>query len=43
LQKLADKTGLEISVSHFPPGTSKWSRIEHRLLSFIRKNWRGHR
>ena len=41
LQKLADETGLEISVSHFPPGTSKWIRIEHRLFSFITKNWRG--
>jgi hypothetical protein len=41
LQKLADETGLEISVSHFPPGTSKWNRIEHRLFSFITKNWRG--
>jgi hypothetical protein len=41
LQKLADETGLEISVCHFPPGTSKWNRIEHRLFSFITKNWRG--
>ena len=41
LQKLADKTGLEISVCHFPPGTSKWNKIEHRLFSFITKNWRG--
>jgi transposase len=41
LQKLADDTGLEISVCHFPPGTSKWNRIEHRLFSFITKNWRG--
>ena len=41
LQKLADETGLEISVCHFPPGTSKWNKIEHRLLSFITKNWRG--
>jgi len=41
LQKLADETGLEISVSHFPPGTSKWNKIEHRLFSFITKNWRG--
>jgi hypothetical protein len=41
LQKLADETRLEISVSHFPPGTSKWNKIEHRLFSFITKNWRG--
>ena len=41
LQKLADETGLEISVCHFPPGTGKWNRIEHRLFSFIAKNWRG--
>src|SRR6266700_1412869 len=41
LQKLADDTGLEISVCHFPPGTSKWNKIEHRLFSFITKNWRG--
>jgi hypothetical protein len=41
LQQLADETGLEISVCHFPPGTSKWNKIEHRLFSFISKNWRG--
>ena len=41
LQKLADETGLTITVSHFPPGTSKWNKIEHRLFSFISKNWRG--
>ena len=41
MQKLADETGLAISVCHFPPGTSKWNRIEHRLFSFITKNWRG--
>lgn len=41
LQKLADETGLIIVVSHFPPGTSKWNKIEHRLFSFISKNWRG--
>ncbi|MBA2280753.1 MAG: hypothetical protein H0W25_05890 [Acidimicrobiia bacterium] len=40
LQRLADDTNLEISVCHFPPGTSKWN-IEHRLWSFIAKNWRG--
>jgi hypothetical protein len=41
LQKLADQTGLSISVCHFPPGTSKWNKIEHRLFSFISSNWRG--
>jgi hypothetical protein len=41
LQKLANQTGLEIVVCHFPPGTSKWNKIEHRLFSFISKNWRG--
>jgi hypothetical protein len=41
LQKLADETGLEISVCHLPPGTSKWNKIEHRLFSFISQNWRG--
>ena len=41
LQKLADATGLEISVCHLPPGTSKWNKIEHRLFSFISQNWRG--
>jgi len=41
LQRLADQTGLAITVSHFPPGTSKWNKIEHRLFSFISKNWRG--
>ena len=41
LQKLADYTGLSLSVSHFPPGTSKWNKIEHRLFSFISSNWRG--
>lgn len=41
LRKLADETGLEISVCHFPPGTSKWNKIEHRLFSFISQNWRG--
>jgi hypothetical protein len=41
LQKLADETRLEISVCHLPPGTSKWNKIEHRLFSFISKNWRG--
>jgi transposase len=41
LQKLADEIGLPIAVSHFPPGTSKWNKIEHRLFSFISQNWRG--
>jgi len=41
LQKLADETGLVIRVCHLPPGTSKWNKIEHRLFSFISKNWRG--
>lgn len=41
LQRLADQTGLCISVCHFPPGTSKWNKIEHRLFSFISSNWRG--
>ena len=41
LQKLANETNLSISVCHFPPGTSKWNKIEHRLFSQITKNWRG--
>ena len=41
LQTLADETGLRISVSHFPPGTSKWNKIEHRMFSQITMNWRG--
>jgi len=41
LQKLADDTGLSVSVCHFPPGTSKWNKVEHRLFSFISSNWRG--
>src|ERR1700691_1795406 len=41
LQKLADETELDIAVCHFPPRTSKWNRIEHRLFSFITMNWRG--
>jgi len=41
LQRLADETGLAISVCHLPPGTSKWNKIEHRLFSFITQNWRG--
>jgi transposase len=41
LQKLVDELGFPISVCHLPPGTSKWNKIEHRLFSFITKNWRG--
>jgi transposase len=41
LQHFADRTGLTISVSHFPPGTSKWNKIEHRLFCHITENWRG--
>jgi len=41
LQELANETGLQFHVSHFPPGTSKWNKIEHRLFSYISKNWRG--
>jgi len=41
LQKLADRIGVEIVVCHFPPGTSKWNKVEHRLFSFITSNWRG--
>jgi hypothetical protein len=41
LQKLANKLGLDIMVSHLPPGTSKWNKIEHRLFSFISQNWRA--
>ena len=42
LQRFANHTGLAISVCHFPPGTSKWNKIEHRLFSHIAMNWRGH-
>jgi hypothetical protein len=41
LQRFSDASGLTISVSHLPPGTSKWNKIEHRLFSFISQNWRG--
>ncbi|MGH2612745.1 MAG: ISAzo13 family transposase, partial [Rhabdochlamydiaceae bacterium] len=41
LQKFANKSGLEITVCHFPPGTSKWNKIEHRLFSYISLNWKG--
>ena len=42
LQELANITGIEIHISHFPSGTSKWNRIEHKMFCFISKNWRGH-
>lgn len=41
LQRFADETGLTVQVCHLPPGTSKWNKIEHRLFSFISRNWRG--
>ena len=41
LQKLADETGLALQVCHFPPGTSKWNKIEHRLFCHITQTWRG--
>ena len=41
LQKLCLEIGVKISVRHFPPGTSKWNKIEHRMFSFITQNWRG--
>ena len=41
LQRLADATGLKVRVCHFPPGTSKWNQIEHRMFSFVSLNWRG--
>ena len=41
LQEISNETGLEINVSHFPPGTSKWNKIEHRLFCYISKNWQG--
>jgi len=41
LQRFADDHGLEICVCHFPPGTSKWNKIEHRMFSHISMNWRG--
>ena len=42
LAKLAQETGLEITVCHFPPGTSKWNKVEHRLWSHVSMNWKGH-
>jgi hypothetical protein len=41
LQKFTDATGLAISLCRFPPGNSKWNKVEHRLFSFISSNWRG--
>jgi len=41
LQKLSTEIGMNITICHFPPGTSKWNKIEHRLFSYISKNWRG--
>ena len=41
LQRLSDETGLSVSVYHYPPGTSRWNKIEHRMVSFISMNWRG--
>jgi hypothetical protein len=41
LQRFADQTGISVAVCHFPPGTSKWNKVEHRLFSFITSNWRG--
>jgi len=41
IQKFSDETGMQIRVCHFPPGTSKWNKIEHKLFSFISMNWRG--
>lgn len=41
VQRLANETVLQVTVCHFPPGTSKWNKIEHRLFSFITQNWRG--
>lgn len=41
MQHLADETGLTVHVSHLPPGTSKWNKIEHKLFSFISINWRA--
>jgi hypothetical protein len=41
MQRLADQTGLKIELCHYPPGTSKWNRIEHRLFCHITRNWQG--
>jgi len=41
LQKFSNESGLNLHISHFPPGTSKWNKIEHRLFAYISKNWRA--
>ena len=41
LQEFADQSGIAITVAHYPPGTSKWNKIEHRMFSFISLNWKG--
>ena len=41
LQRLADELGMILQIHHFPPGTSKWNKVEHKLFSYISKNWRG--
>ena len=41
IQKLSNEFGLSIQICHFPPGTSKWNKIEHQMFSFMSKNWRG--
>ena len=41
LQKFANRTGLRVTVCHYPPGTSKWNKIEHKMFSFISMNWKG--
>ncbi|MDY0223434.1 MAG: ISAzo13 family transposase, partial [Desulfobacterium sp.] len=41
IQSLSNELGLKIHVCHFPPGTSKWNKIEHQMFSFMSKNWRG--
>jgi hypothetical protein len=41
LQRWANEAGLDVTVCHYPPGTSKWNKIEHRLFSYITMNWRG--
>ena len=41
LQRLSDQLNLQVTVCHYPPGTSKWNKIEHRLFSFVSMNWKG--
>ena len=43
LARLAAETGLQVTVCHYPPGTSKWNKVEHRLFAQITRNWRGRR